>query len=106
MTIGILKEPAHETRVSLLAEAVATLTKKGITVIVEKDAGEKAFCSDADYEAAGAQIKNRSEIVGSSDILLVIHQLPKSEIQNLKSKIILGVYQPLYSPELMKEWAS
>ena len=34
MTIGILKEPAHETRVSLLAEAVATLTKKGITVIL------------------------------------------------------------------------
>ena len=35
MTIGLLKEPAHETRVSLLAEAVATLTKKGITVVVE-----------------------------------------------------------------------
>jgi NAD(P) transhydrogenase subunit alpha len=28
MTIGLLKEPAHDTRVSLLPEAVATLTKK------------------------------------------------------------------------------
>ena len=28
MIIGILKEPAHETRVSLLPDAVATLTKK------------------------------------------------------------------------------
>ena len=40
MTIGILKEPAYETRVSLLAEAVATLSKKNITVLVESDAGE------------------------------------------------------------------
>ena len=52
MTIGVLKEPAHETRVSLLAEAIATLTKKGITVMVESGAGEKAFCSNTDYEKA------------------------------------------------------
>ena len=32
MTIGVLKEPAFETRVSLLAEAVTALTKKNITV--------------------------------------------------------------------------
>ncbi len=43
MTIGILKEPAHETRVSLLAEAVATLTKKGITVLVETGCRRKSF---------------------------------------------------------------
>ena len=58
MTIGLLKEPPHETRVSLLAEAVASLTKKGITVLVENGAGEKSFCSDAEYEKAGAQIKS------------------------------------------------
>ncbi|MBO9684902.1 MAG: NAD(P)(+) transhydrogenase (Re/Si-specific) subunit alpha, partial [Flavisolibacter sp.] len=42
MTVGILKEPSHETRVSLLPEAVAQLTKKGITVLVETSAGVKA----------------------------------------------------------------
>ncbi|HQX98067.1 MAG TPA: NAD(P)(+) transhydrogenase (Re/Si-specific) subunit alpha, partial [Chitinophagaceae bacterium] len=40
MTIGVLKEPSHETRVSLLPEAVATLTKKGIEVWIEDGAGE------------------------------------------------------------------
>ena len=55
MTIGVLKEPNYETRVSLLAEAVATLTKKGVSVMVENGAGEKAFCSNADYEKAGAR---------------------------------------------------
>ena len=65
MTIGLLKEPAYETRVSLLAEAVATLTKKNITVFIESGAGERAFCSNDDYEKAGAQIKSRAEVLGS-----------------------------------------
>ena len=102
MTIGVLKEPAHETRVSLLAEAVATLTKKGIVVVIENGAGEKAFCKNADYEKAGAQIKTRSEVLASSDIVLIIHQPEQSEMNNLKSKLLVGVYHPLYNAYLMK----
>jgi H+-translocating NAD(P) transhydrogenase subunit alpha len=105
MTIGLLKEPVYESRVSLLAEAVATLTKKGITVIAELGAGEKSFCSDNDYVKAGAQIKNREEVLAASDILLSIQQPALSEAVNLKSKICIGVYQPLYNAALMKEWA-
>lgn len=106
MTIGILKEPAHETRVSMLAEAVAALTKKSITVWVESSAGEKAFCSNADYEKAGAQIKSRTEILENADLLLSIHAPLNSEAAKLKSKILIGVFQPLFQPELMKEWAA
>jgi len=106
MTIGILKEPGHETRVSLLAEAVATLTKKNITVLVEDNAGAKAFCSNADYEKAGAQIKSRSEVVAAADLLLAIHQPDTAEIKNQHSKIIIGVFQPLFNVELMKDWAA
>lgn len=106
MTIGVLKEPGYETRVSLLPEAVATLTKKAITVLVEKDAGKKAFSSDTDYEKAGAQTKSRNEVFSSSDIILSIQQPDQSEISNLNSKIIVGVYQPLYHAQTMKEWAA
>jgi H+-translocating NAD(P) transhydrogenase subunit alpha len=113
MTIGLLKEPAHETRVSLLAEAVATLTKKNITVLIESGAGDKAFCSNNDYEKAGAVIKNRNEVLNSSDIILSINHPEQSEIGNLKSlsagqagKIAIGVYQPLFHVDLMKQWAT
>jgi NAD(P) transhydrogenase subunit alpha len=106
MTLGVLKEPAHETRVSLLAEAVVTLTKKGITVLVEDGAGEKAFCHNTAYEAAGAQTKSRQDVLATSDIILTIHALEQSEIRNLKSKIIIGVYHPLFHPALMNEWAA
>lgn len=106
MTIGLLKEPAHETRVSLLAEAVASLTKKSITVLVESGAGEKAFCANADYEKAGAQIKSRSEVLASADILLSIHSPELSEINTLSNKVIIGVFQPLYNKEIMTKWAT
>jgi NAD(P) transhydrogenase subunit alpha len=104
MTIGVLKEPAYETRVSLLSEAVAALVKKGITVIVEDGAGIKAFCSNADYEKAGASMKSRQEVLGS-DIVLGINPPAVSELTNSKA-ILIGVYQPLYQKELMQEWAT
>ena len=106
MTIGLLKEPHPETRVSLLAEAVATLTKKGITVLVESGAGEKAFCSNADYEKAGAKITNTNTIASSADIILTIHRPVSTVIGQRSAVIAIGVYQPLFNGDTMKEWAS
>ena len=105
MIIGILKEPVYETRVSLLAEAVVSLTKKGITVQVESDAGGRAFCSNEEYEKAGAQIKTRQGILETSDIVLSIQAIERSDLDHLKPCILIGVYQPLYNQVLMKEWA-
>lgn len=105
MTIGVLKEPVFETRVSLLAEAVATLSKKGITVFVESGAGEKAFSSNEEYESAGAIIKSRNEVLSTSDILLSIHAIHPDETEPAHPVILIGVYQPLYNQPLMNEWA-
>ena len=102
MTVGILKEPSHETRVSLLPEAVAQLTKKGIIVLVEAGGGVKASATDADYEKAGAKVSNTQEIVSSSDVILSIHQ-PSLAIGS--SKVVIGVYQPLYNQSVMQQWA-
>lgn len=103
MTIGVLKEPSEETRVSFLPEVVTALTKKGVTVFVESGAGEKAFYNDEDYVNAGASIKSRQEVFQSSDILVAIH--PVSDAVNLASKILIGVYQPLFNVQLMQQWA-
>ncbi|MFT3844793.1 MAG: Re/Si-specific NAD(P)(+) transhydrogenase subunit alpha [Lacibacter sp.] len=106
MIIGVLKEPAHETRVSLLAEAAAALVKKGITVYVETGAGDQAFCKNKEYEAAGAQIKSRNEIIQSADVVLSIHQPSAAEADQLKSKVLIGVFQPLFNAEEMKSWSA
>jgi len=100
----MLKEPQEETRVSLLPEAVAQLTKKGITVLVARGAGEKASASDADYEKAGARITTPDDIAATSDIILSINH-PEG-IKPASGKILLGVYQPLFNQSLMQQWAA
>ena len=103
MIVGVLKEPAFENRVSLLAETITPLIKKGISVCVENGAGENASCSDDDYLKAGATIKSRNEILETSDVLLSINQndIPSS----LKNKILIGIFQPLFNFSLMNDWA-
>jgi len=103
MIIGVLQEPAFETRVSLLPETAAALVKKGITVLVESGAGIKASAPDDAYGKAGAQIKSAAEIMSSAEIILCIHP-PQFPIPH--SKILLGVYQPLFNFQQMKEWAA
>ncbi|MCW3074815.1 MAG: Re/Si-specific transhydrogenase subunit alpha [Flaviaesturariibacter sp.] len=102
MTIGVLKEPQEESRVSLLPEAVAALIKKEITVIVESGAGNKAYASDQDYEAAGASLGNRETVISASDILLSIHQ-PSAPIPS--GKVLIGVYQPLSNGAITQQAA-
>jgi H+-translocating NAD(P) transhydrogenase subunit alpha len=103
MTIGILKEPAFESRVSLLAGEITGLIKTGNAVWVEPGAGAKASCTDEDYTRSGAVIRQRTEILAGADILLSIHadDLPAT----LKDKVLIGVYQPLYNPAQMEDWA-
>ncbi len=104
MIVGVLKEPGLETRVSLLAETASLLVKKGITVRIEKDAGGKAFSSNEQYIQAGATIHTRDEILSTSHILLVIQPVSFSD-EALRSKVVVGVYQPLFNYKLMDEWS-
>jgi len=106
MTIGVLKESLPETRVSLLPEHLATLKKWNTNVIIESGAGASAYAADEKYTEAGAKIGNRSEVLSSSDIILSINPIPPSEIAGLKSKVVLGVYQPLYNHVMIKDWTS
>jgi len=101
MTIGVLKEPVGETRVSLLPEAVTMLLKKGVTVLVEKGAGLLAFAGDADYTAAGAAIDMRTSVLERSDILLAIHYPADAP----SSSILIGMYQPLQQSSKMHQAA-
>lgn len=106
MIIGLLKEPSPETRVSLLPEHIPVLKKWQADVLVEKAAGEKAFASDEKYTAAGATISNREDILQKADIILSINSLSAIDINNIKAKILLGVYQPLFNSVMIKDWAA
>lgn len=106
MVVGVLKEPAFENRVSLLPEAVSALEKKNITVYVEEGAGDRAFSSDEQYRTAGANLQGRAGVIEASDLLLAIHPPEAALWPALAGKILIGMYQPLYQPEQVQQWAA
>ncbi len=103
MIVGVLKELAPETRVSLIAEGAAQLIKKGINVWVESGAGMSAFCSDDDYRAVGAEIRNAEEISQNADVVLSIHA-PSTMFK--KGAVLIGMYQARFQPERISKWTA
>ncbi len=104
MIIGVLKEPSPETRVSLLPEHITTLKKWNVSVLIESGAGNSAFATDKKYEEAGATISTKEKIAETASIILSINQ--PSTFNPKPETILLGVFQPLFNPELIKEWAN
>ncbi|SKB35860.1 Re/Si-specific NAD(P)(+) transhydrogenase subunit alpha [Daejeonella lutea] len=106
MTIGILCEPSPETRVSLLPEHISTLKKQKIDVLIESNAGSKAFASDLLYQQEGAEVKTRENVLKSSDIILTIHHLSDDDLKVVKnSAVVLGMYNPLSQGSIIDSWA-
>lgn len=104
-TIGVLKEPAAESRVSLLPEAVAALVKKGIRLLVESGAGVNAYASDEAYQQAGAEVVSRKQVVEGAGVILSIHMPVEVEGDQFSGKTFIGVYQPLYARDHAAAWA-
>ncbi len=103
MIIGVLKEPNYENRVALLPEAVATLTKKNITVWVQDEAGEKAFANNAAYTNAGAHIKTGIEIHSQATIILSVNNFDETTKAN---SVYIGTLQPLTNKEAVQNWVT
>ncbi|MGH2647216.1 MAG: Re/Si-specific NAD(P)(+) transhydrogenase subunit alpha [Ginsengibacter sp.] len=103
MTIGVLKESSPETRVSLLPEHIAIFKKLQVNVLVESGAGEKSFASDQKYAQAGAKVVSKEDALGISDIILSINIPSSIDFDFLKSKILLGNYQPLHNYAFMQK---
>lgn len=106
MTLGILKEPQGENRVSFLPEQAAALAKQKVNIIIEKSAGANSFASDESYAGKGFQALSRIEVLQQSDVILSIHNLAEEDLLHVKNgAIILGVYQPLFNLGTMKKYA-
>ncbi len=104
MIIGVLKEQAPETRVSMVPEVVLALAKLNVQVWVEAGAGANAFFTDKSYTDAGAIIKEKESISNEADVILTINadNIPDTIKTN---RVLLGVYQPLFNAKQMQAWA-
>ncbi|HEY6047910.1 MAG TPA: Re/Si-specific NAD(P)(+) transhydrogenase subunit alpha [Sphingomicrobium sp.] len=95
MKLAVLKEAAGETRCAAIPETVKKFIALGAEVAVESGAGEGASVSDADFEAAGAKVGSRAEVLkGAGIILCVSGPDPKSLKGAEKGALLVGALDP------------
>lgn len=105
MIIGIPKEiKQQENRVSLLPSAAYQLTKRGHTVLVEKNAGVGTGYPDADYAAAGAKIiDNARDLFQQAEMIVKVKEPLPAEYELLREGQILFTYLHLAASRSLTE---
>ncbi len=101
MKFGILKDIKQgEYRVIATPAEAAALVSDGCTVLVQRDAGEMAGFSDADYEEAGATlVDSMEEIYAACDFVAKVKEIEPVEYSLLREgQIIFTCIHPAAHP--------
>ncbi len=113
MRIAVPKEiEVCERRVALIPDTVARLVKQGVEVWIEAGAGDRAFFTDAAYEAAGAKIiADTATLWGEADVLLKVSPPQEREDGRLETDllreeaVLIGFLNPLGNPSVVQQLA-
>ncbi len=106
MKIAVLKEGSPETRVAAIPETVKKFSALGATVAVEQGAGADASIADADFEAAGAMIGSRSDVLKDADIILCVMGPDPASLQGAKQgALLVGALDPAKRGESIARYA-
>jgi alanine dehydrogenase len=92
--IGVPKEiKTREYRVAMVPAGVASLVKKGHTVLVEKNAGVGSGVSNEEYQHAGAEIITSAEKVWSrSDMIVKVKEPIAAEYGRMQEGQVVYTY--------------
>jgi len=109
MKIGVPKETAaDERRVAVTPDVAGRLVKTGLSVLVERGAGEAASFGDDAYGAAGATLAaTAGEAFGQSDVVLKV-QLPSAQEARLcrEGSALVALFQPSAEREVVTQLAA
>ncbi|MEL6297539.1 MAG: Re/Si-specific NAD(P)(+) transhydrogenase subunit alpha [Pseudomonadota bacterium] len=84
VTIATVREPEHETRAAISPETAKKLVAAGAKVRVEAGVGARSRFSDADYEAAGADVvADRGAVLDGADVLLQVRRPEADDVAKL-----------------------
>jgi H+-translocating NAD(P) transhydrogenase subunit alpha len=104
MIVGVLKESESENRVALLPAEVANLKKMGINVLIELNAGARAFAFDSDYLAAGARLAHRKEVISGAELLITINPPVDDDINSFREgQILCSVLNPIVNSKWLEK---
>jgi alanine dehydrogenase len=105
MIIGIPKEiKEQEQRVALLPSAASQLTRRGHSVVVQKNAGIGSGYPDDDYVKAGAEIVDQTkEVFARADMIVKVKEPLEAEFPLLRKGQILFTYLHLAASKSLTE---
>jgi NAD(P) transhydrogenase subunit alpha len=108
MKLAILKETAPgETRCAAIPETVKKLVALGADVAVERGAGDSASVTDADFEAAGATVGSRAEILKGAGIILAVTGPDPATLKGAeKGALLIGALDPVRRREWIDGYAA
>src|SRR2546427_8568511 len=105
MIIGVPKEiKEQERRIALVPSAAELLTKRGHTVLVEKNGGVGSGYPDEDYVKAGAEIVDHAkEVFARADMIVKVKEPREAEFPLLRKGQILFTYLHLAADKSLTE---
>src|SRR5881628_1871703 len=105
MTIGVPKEiKEQEQRVALLPSAASQLTRRGHSVVVQKNAGIGSGYPDEEYVKAGAEIVDQAkEVFTRADMVVKVKEPLEAEFPLLRKGQILFTYLHLAASKSLTE---
>jgi NAD(P) transhydrogenase subunit alpha len=106
--IAVLKETADgERRVAATPETARKFIALGATVAVEAGAGLSASIADADYQAAGATVGARAEVLSGADAVLGVQGPDAAALQGLSpNALVVAALDPFRQRERVDAYAA
>ena len=97
-----------ENRVALIPHTIASLTKAGLEVLVERGAGAGAFISDEAYAEAGAKIvPDADALYAAPDIVFKVRPPEASEVEKMKEgTTLICLMDAFFKLDLMEQLAA
>ncbi|HWH22288.1 MAG TPA: Re/Si-specific NAD(P)(+) transhydrogenase subunit alpha [Allosphingosinicella sp.] len=108
MKIAVLKETAEgERRVAATPETVKKFSALGAEVAVEAGAGLSASIADTDYEAAGATLGAREDVVAGADAVLGVQGPDAAVLGGAKAgALVVAILNPFGARERVDGYAT
>src|SRR5207247_8840616 len=92
---------------AVVPETVGGLGKSGLEVLVERGAGEGAFCADELYRAAGATlVPEAGRVLAEADVVVKVQRPAAEEAALLRAgTVLISFLQAARFPELVRQLA-
>ena len=107
MKIAVLKEATDETRVAAIPETVKKFVALGAEVAVEKGAGDAASIADAEFEAAGAKVGARKDVLKGAGVILAVDGPDPASLKGAdKGALLVGALDPARRSEAIQAYGA